>query len=164
MAARTTGVTTEVIEMAPDNLTKVKGIGKVYQQRLNEAGIYTFAQIAEADPAKLAEIAKAIDAAFGFALGVLLMVAISAAERATGWARYEAPSEAPSLALILTSFVVFVGVAVMLISALNGPLLKDLPSPTRKPRPNSYTVVNTPTCSFFTLGMLVEVAAESFRK
>ncbi|MCB0073201.1 MAG: hypothetical protein KDE20_17145 [Caldilineaceae bacterium] len=63
VAARTTGVTTEVIEMAPDNLTKVKGIGKVYQQRLNEAGIYTFAQIAEADPAKLAEIAKAIDAA-----------------------------------------------------------------------------------------------------
>ncbi|MCA9606961.1 MAG: CPBP family intramembrane metalloprotease [Myxococcales bacterium] len=55
----------------------------------------------------------AIDAAFGFALGVLLMVAISAAERATGWARYEAPSEAPSLALILTSFVVFVGVAVI---------------------------------------------------
>ena len=63
VAARATGVATEVIEVAPDNLTKVKGIGKVYQQRLNEAGIYTFAQIAEADPAKLAEIAKAIDAA-----------------------------------------------------------------------------------------------------
>ena len=46
-----------------DDLTKVKGIGKVYQGRLNEAGITTWEQVAEADPAMLSEIAKAIDAA-----------------------------------------------------------------------------------------------------
>ncbi len=54
-----------------------------------------------------------IDAAFGFALGVVLMVGICAAERAAGWARYDAPSAAPSIALVLTGFVVFVGVAVV---------------------------------------------------
>lgn len=54
-----------------------------------------------------------IDAAFGFALGVLLMVSISAAERAAGWAIYETPSPGPGLPLILTSLVVFLGVAII---------------------------------------------------
>lgn len=53
----------EALDVAPDDLTKIKGIGKVYQERLNEAGIYSFAQLLEVDPAKLAEITKAIDAA-----------------------------------------------------------------------------------------------------
>jgi small subunit ribosomal protein S2 len=53
----------EALDIAPDDLTKVKGIGKVYQERLNEAGIYSFAQLIEIDPAKLAEITKAIEAA-----------------------------------------------------------------------------------------------------
>lgn len=47
----------------PDDLTKIKGIGKVYEGRLNEAGIYTYEQIIEASPAALKEIANAIEAA-----------------------------------------------------------------------------------------------------
>lgn len=35
---------------APDDLTLVKGIGPVYSSRLNEAGITTFAALAETDP------------------------------------------------------------------------------------------------------------------
>lgn len=51
------------VNIPSDDLTKIRGVGKVYQQRLNEAGIFTYAQLAETHPAKLAEIAKAIDAA-----------------------------------------------------------------------------------------------------
>jgi predicted flap endonuclease-1-like 5' DNA nuclease len=37
----------------PDDLSKIKGIGDVYKQRLYRAGIYTWKQIAEADTALL---------------------------------------------------------------------------------------------------------------
>ena len=39
-----------------DRLEKVNGIGKVYAQKLNEAGIYTFAQLAQETTARLKEI------------------------------------------------------------------------------------------------------------
>lgn len=43
----------------PDNLTKVNGIGKVFQGRLNdEFGISTFAQLAQADAEKLSELCE----------------------------------------------------------------------------------------------------------
>ncbi len=54
-----------------------------------------------------------LDAAFGVALGALLMLAISAAERANGWARYEPPHDGPGPALVLASFVVFLAVAIV---------------------------------------------------
>lgn len=34
----------------PDDLTKIKGIGKVYAQRLKDMGIYTWIQVAETEP------------------------------------------------------------------------------------------------------------------
>jgi len=47
----------------PDNLTLVKGIGKVYQRRLYESGIYTWHQVTASDADDLREISSAIDAA-----------------------------------------------------------------------------------------------------
>lgn len=35
---------------AIDDLTKISGIGETFARRLNEAGIYTFAQLAESTP------------------------------------------------------------------------------------------------------------------
>lgn len=46
-----------------DDFTKIKGIGKVYQQRLYDEGIYTWEQFLAADAAKLEEITNAIQAA-----------------------------------------------------------------------------------------------------
>ena len=43
---------------AADNLQQIKGIGKVYATRLNDAGIMTFADLAKADPQKLAAIVQ----------------------------------------------------------------------------------------------------------
>jgi predicted flap endonuclease-1-like 5' DNA nuclease len=40
----------------PDNLKKIKGIGKVFEGRLNEAGIWTFADLVETEPERLREI------------------------------------------------------------------------------------------------------------
>lgn len=40
----------------PDDLKKIKGIGKVFETRLNEAGIWTFADLIETDPEKLREV------------------------------------------------------------------------------------------------------------
>ena len=42
--------------MVADRLQKVNGIGNVYAQKLNDAGIYTFAQLAGQSPARLTEI------------------------------------------------------------------------------------------------------------
>jgi small subunit ribosomal protein S2 len=36
--------------MSPDDLTTIRGIGSNMQQRLNEAGIYTYAQLAASTP------------------------------------------------------------------------------------------------------------------
>lgn len=44
---------------ASDRLEKIKGIGSVFAKRLNEAGIFTFEQIAEADPVWLEEVVEA---------------------------------------------------------------------------------------------------------
>ena len=41
---------------APDNLTAIRGIGIVGQNRLNAAGIKTYAQLAEASPEALRNI------------------------------------------------------------------------------------------------------------
>ena len=47
----------------PDDLTKVYGIGEVYQRRLYEAGVCTWSQIAQMSAADLEKITEAIDAA-----------------------------------------------------------------------------------------------------
>ena len=48
----------------PDaDLTSVKGIGPVYAERLNEAGIHNFAQLAAADPGAVAEAAGTSESA-----------------------------------------------------------------------------------------------------
>ena len=47
----------------PDNLTKVNGIGEVYQRRLYENDIFTWDQVANMNPAELKEMTEAIDAA-----------------------------------------------------------------------------------------------------
>ena len=39
--------------MAPDDLTAIRGIGAGMQRHLNEAGIYTYAQLAASTPAEL---------------------------------------------------------------------------------------------------------------
>ncbi|MBE7552192.1 MAG: DUF4332 domain-containing protein [Anaerolineales bacterium] len=43
---------------SPDKLEDITGIGVVFARRLNEAGIYTFAQLAEQTPERLREIIK----------------------------------------------------------------------------------------------------------
>lgn len=44
---------------ALDDLTRIRGIGPVYQRRLREAGIRTFRQLAQTPPEKLREIVAA---------------------------------------------------------------------------------------------------------
>lgn len=44
------------IAIAADDLKKIKGIGQVFAGRLNQAGIWTFADLANADPEKVREI------------------------------------------------------------------------------------------------------------
>ncbi len=41
----------------PDDLTEIKGIGSVYAARLTDEGIQTFGNLADADPATVAESA-----------------------------------------------------------------------------------------------------------
>ena len=48
--------TTKEVFVVADRLQKVNGIGNVYAQKLNDAGIYTFAQLAGQSPARLTEI------------------------------------------------------------------------------------------------------------
>jgi predicted flap endonuclease-1-like 5' DNA nuclease len=43
---------------SPDSLEDINGIGIVFAKRLNEVGIYTFAQLAEQTPERLQEIIK----------------------------------------------------------------------------------------------------------
>ncbi len=54
------------VPLEVDDLTKIKGIGKVYAQRLNEAGIVSYQQIIDADEATLEKLTKAIPAANAF--------------------------------------------------------------------------------------------------
>mgnify|MGYP003702309529 CR=1 FL=1 len=46
------------IDEAKDDLTAIKGVGPTYASRLAEVGILTFADLAKADAAKVAEVAK----------------------------------------------------------------------------------------------------------
>jgi len=39
--------------MAPDDFTTIRGIGASMQQRLNKAGVYTYAQLAASTPEEL---------------------------------------------------------------------------------------------------------------
>ncbi len=41
------------VKIHPDDLTKIKGIGLVYQRKLRDIGVNTFKQLSEADPKKL---------------------------------------------------------------------------------------------------------------
>ena len=53
------GTAEELAERAidiADDLKKIKGIGEVFAGRLNEAGIWTFADLAKADPEEIREI------------------------------------------------------------------------------------------------------------
>lgn len=43
-------VTNGHVATAPDDLTEINGIGPTFAQRLNAAGIYTFADLAEESP------------------------------------------------------------------------------------------------------------------
>ena len=45
-------------EVVPDNLTMIKGIGPVVQEKLRSLGIATFSDLARADPTTLAEQLK----------------------------------------------------------------------------------------------------------
>lgn len=42
----------------PDDLTQINGIGPTFARRLNEAGIYSFAALAAADPEQVREVTK----------------------------------------------------------------------------------------------------------
>lgn len=44
----------------PDNLTEIRGIGDVYEQRLYQAGIFTWHQLAQTDPETLRTVTKAL--------------------------------------------------------------------------------------------------------
>jgi predicted flap endonuclease-1-like 5' DNA nuclease len=52
------GRTKAASDAAPDDLTVIKGIGPVVQQKLHALGIRTFDDLAAADPAKLVEQLK----------------------------------------------------------------------------------------------------------
>jgi predicted flap endonuclease-1-like 5' DNA nuclease len=43
-------------EVVPDDLTKIKGVGAVIQQKLNVAGIFTYSQLGALSPAQLEEV------------------------------------------------------------------------------------------------------------
>lgn len=45
----------------PDDLTAIKGIGAVFARRLNDGGIVTFAQLAQATPDQLQDIVQAAE-------------------------------------------------------------------------------------------------------
>lgn len=44
------------VPITPDNLQVIKGIGKVIERKLNDAGIYTFEQLGNLTPADLRRI------------------------------------------------------------------------------------------------------------
>lgn len=47
--------------LSPDDLTQIKGIGPVFQERLREAGITTYERLAATDPEQVREIIAAAD-------------------------------------------------------------------------------------------------------
>lgn len=56
LEAALSAATTQQVYVVADRLQKVNGIGNVYAQKLNDAGIYTFAQLADQSPGRLVEI------------------------------------------------------------------------------------------------------------
>lgn len=56
LEAASAQASTKEVYVVADRLQKVNGIGNVYAQKLNDAGIYTFAQLSEQSPARLTEI------------------------------------------------------------------------------------------------------------
>ena len=57
----------EVAEVVPDDLRKIEGIGPKIAGILNESGLVTFAQLAEADVARLRQILKEAGSRYGLA-------------------------------------------------------------------------------------------------
>lgn len=53
--------TNEIIFQKKDSLEKLAGIEPIYAKRLNEAGIYTFAELADQTPERLREIVSVED-------------------------------------------------------------------------------------------------------
>lgn len=51
------------VEGYPDDLTKLRGVGKVYERRLHDVGIYTWAQLADVEPPLLRDWTAASDSA-----------------------------------------------------------------------------------------------------
>jgi predicted flap endonuclease-1-like 5' DNA nuclease len=49
------------VAVSPDDLTQIKGIGPVFQDRLNEAGITTYEQLAATAPDQVRQIIAAAD-------------------------------------------------------------------------------------------------------
>lgn len=49
-------LTAPAASVAADQLQEIQGIGQVFAKRLNDAGIFTFAQLAELSPERLREI------------------------------------------------------------------------------------------------------------
>lgn len=49
------------LNVEPDDLTRIKGIGKVLQAKLNELGIVTYRQIAEFTPADISRVNEKLD-------------------------------------------------------------------------------------------------------
>lgn len=52
------GVSQPAAKTEPDDLTLINGVGPTFAQRLNEAGIYSFAALAAADPDYIREVTK----------------------------------------------------------------------------------------------------------
>ncbi len=46
----------EALPPSRDDLTRINGIGKTFAERLNKAGIHTFAQLAELSPEQIREV------------------------------------------------------------------------------------------------------------
>lgn len=51
-----TPATAAVVATSADNLQDINGIGQVYAKRLNDAGVYTYAQLSELSTERLREI------------------------------------------------------------------------------------------------------------
>ena len=43
-------------EVVPDDLSKIRGVGPTYTQKLNEAGIFTFEQLSQTSPENIRQV------------------------------------------------------------------------------------------------------------
>lgn len=58
VSSTTSPATASTATQAADDLTRIHGIGPIYARRLREAGIFTFAALAEQEPEQVRQIAK----------------------------------------------------------------------------------------------------------